>query len=269
MNVLARRYALQFTSAVFACLVAVGCQTTGGDDEGRRMMPAPRIPFQPYSSQVSVRASEGRYPNLFTGASHAVWENAQQDAAMMSKETASAEARMEAKDDGGADAAAAEERARKDAQMRRAAPTGPIEITCYLESQFPDMSVAYDVVGLRGLQFHLELPDGREVLPIQKSLDPKLSETPVGALRRYGRNVRLYFPGQVIMVDNPAVSGVGKGVRLVLEGHESQFYFEWPARPDATASAKKPLPTKEVLAFSRRAYQGVASRAKRISHEFD
>lgn len=263
-----RRYALQSVLTVLVSIVAVGCQTTGGDEEGRRMMPAPRIPFQPYMAQVAVRASEGRYPNLFTGASHAVWENARRDAAMMSKETASTEAKMEAKD-GEEGARASDGRAEDDAQMRASRPTGPIEITCYLESQFPDMSVAYDVVGLRGLEFHLELPDGRQLLPIQKTLDPNLSETPVGALRRYGRSVHLYFPGQTIMVDNPAVSGPGTGVRLVLEGHESQFYFEWPARPDSTASTKKPLPTREVMAFSRRAYQGVASRAKRISHEFD
>ncbi len=268
MIAFARRYTAKLALMVLATLVAVGCQTTPKSDEGRRMMPPPRIPFQPYSVQASVRVAEGRYPNLFTGTSHAVWENALPDAAMMSKETATTEAKMEAIEQG-EDPAAAETKALEDARMRAATPSGPIEITCYLESQFPDMSVAYDVVGLRGLEFHLELPDGRQLMPIQKTLDPELSETPVGALRRYGRKVRLYFPAQVIVVDNPAVSGPGKGVRLVLEGHESQFYFEWPARPDVRASAKKPLPTREVMAFSRRAYQGVARRAKNISHEFD
>ena len=150
-----------------------------------------------------------------------------------------------------------------------ASGSGPLEVTCYLESQFRDMSIAYDAVGLRGVQFYLELPDGTEVLPVQKSLDSELKEEPVGALRRFGRKLTLFFPSRTIMVDNPAVTAGARGVRLVLQGHSSTFYFEWKAAPDTRATAKPPRWDEDALRLTKTISQDAFRRAKRISHEFD
>jgi hypothetical protein len=278
-----RSHDLVFLAALLS-MAAVGCQSTPNEGGSERMMPAARIPFQPYTRQVPIRTGEGNYPNLFSGSSYAVWgdvamasstasvseapvsekgggEPVEEQIVMASKE--SGEAVSDADKPEGSDAADT---------MKLAAPSThgrPTVIHCYLESQFPDMSIAYDAVGLRGIQFHLKLPDGSELLPIQKNLDPNLVEEPVGALRRYGRKVALYFPSRPLIVDNPAVKPDSRGIRLVLAGHGSEFYFEWPAMPDTNATAKKPGLEKDALKLTRAAYKDVKGRLKRLSHELD
>ncbi len=256
-----------------------GCKTTSNGEDTGKLVPAARIPFQPHVRQVSVQAGEGRYPNLFTGGSSATWGSMAMSESTMGAQDASDMEATEAKMmESSGDAITKDGKTDKKGEMAPEAkmamagsggPGQPLVIECYLESEFPDMSIAYDAVGLRGIQFHLELPDGGEVLPVQKTLDSNLVEVPVGALRRYGRKVTLYFPSRVIMVNNPAVTPGPSGIRLVLSGHESLFYFEWPARPDTTASEKPVRWDAHALKASQSAYRGVSTGVKRISHEFD
>lgn len=292
------RNLFQLTLVLGAMALVTGCQTTRDDGSDKRLVPAARIPFQPYVKKVHVQTGEGPYPNLFTGTSYAVWGTEGSGLAMRADGTPqhTDETVPESKPDvvegqdirekgeaTVADKNSDDVAATEDAMMANdadgpmiklamndaSAPAGPIVITCYLESQFPDMSIAYDAVGLRGIQFHLQLPDGSELLPVQKSLDGELEEAPVGALRRFGRKLTLYFPGQAILVDNPAVSPAGPGVRLVLTGFDSHFYFEWPATPDTTATTKTPRWDEDALRLTRAAYRDVSERVKRFSHEVD
>lgn len=273
-----------------------GCQTTGKNGDESKLVPAARIPFRPMVLKVPVRAAaECRYPNLFNGASYAIWGGNETMAAIPDAgytmktvpEVPSGDAMMAAGAEAGGEGAALESDVPKTVEpmavetdetadmgplpeVRVArAETGPLIITCYLESQFPDMSIAYDAVGLKGIQIHLELPDGTTVLPVQKELDSNLTEELVGALRRFGRKLTLYFPRKTFMVDNPAVTPGAGGIRLVMEGHESQFYFEWPALPETTATVKPSGWQDEALQVTRATFKDVVVRAKRISHEFD
>lgn len=261
-----------------------GCQTTGRGDDPSKMVPAARIPFVPSVQKVSLQSGESRYPNLFTGASYAVWSGPDLQHAMMVAPAMEEQAMMEEKMEekamteapSGEMVEGAEEapedvvpdKVKMMVAMNQAAGT-PITITCYLESAFSDMSIAYDAVSLRGIQFHLEYPDGTQVLPVQKTLDSELSEEPMGALRRYGRKLTLHFPGRQILVDNPAVVSNPKGVRLVLNGHGSEFFFEWRPRPDTRATAKPARWDEDALRMTRAFAQDATARIKRIAHEFD
>ncbi|MCF6284476.1 MAG: hypothetical protein L3K26_04740 [Candidatus Hydrogenedentes bacterium] len=269
---------------VAALLVITGCRTTPKSGDSSGLVPASRIVFQPYVRQVAVQAGEGRYPGLFSGASYAIWGDS---AAMTAEATPTVEEASGGASEGsmsknegitevseGSTAKAEGSSKSPDESMTTEAtnvprPGQPILVTCFLESQFSDMSIAYDAVGLRGVSIFLELPDGTQVLPAQKVLDSNLKEAQVGALRRFRRKITLFFPSRAIIVDNPAVTPTSRGVRLVLEAHETQFYFEWPARPDTRPTAKKPGPEKQALKATKAAYREFSSRAKRLSHELD
>lgn len=243
-----------------------GCQTTGGDPNDFPRA-APRIPFVPQVRQASIRAAEGRYPNLFTGASHAVWNPGQ---ALPARSAAASMGDKEA----GASGVASETVMLEEAMDRDPVPARPtpvdggLVIECVLESRFPDMSIAYDAVGLRGMGVHLELPDGQEILPAQKVLDPDLDETQEGALRRYRRTLTLHFPRGRFLVENPAANPAARGIRLVLTGHNSIFYFEWPATPDTTVETEARA-DHQLRERVRTRYNATKDAAKRISHTFD
>lgn len=279
--------------AVLVTIVTVfsGCQTTSGQKDAGKLVPAPRIPFQPVMSKVPIQSGEGSYPNLFTTNSHAIWGNHASMAAMVStpetleaREEASPDAAAPDESNSGAmyetpasleeamepvEAPATDSGEIQVALADESRPSGPLTIHCYLESQFSDMSIAYDAVGLRGIQFYLALPDGSRVLPVQKELDSELKEEPVGALKRFGRKVTLYFPSRAIMVDNPAVTPGATGVRLVLEGQGTEFYFEWRPAADTTATARPPRWDEDALRVTKSTYRKAVSTAKWISHEFD
>lgn len=263
-------------SAVALTLLALaGCQTSKHDAD-----PYPRaaskIPFAPTVRNVAIAAGEGRYPNLYTGASHAIWDGG--GAAPQPMAAATPPAMMDEKsavpkmEDKKSESTAMGEK--MDAAPDAVEPAGPqmrrqgLKIECYLESEFPDMSIAYDAVGLRGVSIYLKLPDGQELPPSQTTLDPDLSETPVGALRRYGRKLTLYFPRSDFMVENPAANPAANGIRLVLEGHATSFYFEWHSMPNFLASTEPRIDYK-VRDAGKRHYQSTSGAVKKFSHNFD
>lgn len=235
-----------------------GCQTSKHDAEPYPKA-ASKIEFAPMVPDVAIQAGEGRYPDLYTGASHATWDRGRVAVAPMA-ETAGPVANGEEKDMAAPDI------------TRMVAASNPqrrgLKIECFLESEFADRSIAYDAVGLRGVSIYLQLPDGQEIPPSQKILDSDLKESPVGALRRYGRNLTLYFPDQRFLVENPAVNPSARGVRLVLEGQETAFYFEWRAMPNFVAKSEARL-DYQVRETVGRGYRATAETAKGIFHNFD
>ena len=253
---LIRRF-VPVTALTMAFLLFAGCQTT---DEHAEPYPrgASKIPFVPIARQVPIQAAEGAYPNLFTGASHAIW-NPHLPAAEVpapvtgaSEDTEAMEATMET------------------GVQPVAPPSVPrdLRIQCFLESEFPDMSIAYDAVGLRGMSVYLALPGGEEIVPAQKVLDTELGETPVGALRRYSRSLTLYFPAGYFMVENPAANPGAEGVRLVLEGHGTKFQFQWHATPDLLVKTE-PRADYQVRESVKKHYRATKAKAKAVSHTFD
>jgi len=100
-----------------------------------------------------------------------------------------------------------------------------IELT--LESSFPDISVAYDSVSLRGFNVYMLINETNEIYPTQIIVDKNLDETPLGTLRRFKRNVTLIFPYQAreILVPKEGLQNVH--IYLLLNGFDTLFCFSW------------------------------------------
>lgn len=235
-----------------------GCKTT--DTEGVDVPPAAKVVFVPRIRRAVIQSAEGRYPNLFTTASYAVWGSEPMDAAPVAVPVSEGDP---------ADATMTDTLDSVPVPTEVvAARAGGITIECHLESEFPDRSIAYDAVGLRGMTIYLELPGGVQVQPAQKTLDANLVEVPVGALRRYGRKLTLYFSDSQFMVENPAVNPKAPGVRLVVNGVESKFYFEWPATPDFL-NVTEPRLDQKAAAVARKNFRTTREAISRTSHTLD
>ncbi len=247
--------------AMLALLPFSGCQTTDSSDASA-IPPSAQIVFTPRVQRVVIQAGEGRYPNLFTTASYAVWGKvAVALPTVPPTPTADADAATEAVMDANLESVPPQ----PDVEAARA---GGLTIECHLESEFPDRSIAYDAVGLRGMTILLKLPDGRELQPAQKTLGSELEEVPIGALRRYGRKLTLYFSDSQFMVENPAVNPKAAGIQLRIVGLESLFLFDWPATPDFMA-IPQPRPDQKAAQFVRKQLPAARSAVTRTSHTFD
>lgn len=251
--------------AVSALLVAAalmpfgGCTTTDSSDSVD-VPPAAKVVFVPRIRRAVIQSAEGRYPNLFTTASYAVWGTDEVDMAPVAVPAAEgdpADAAMNTTLDSVPVPA--------DIEASRA---GGITIECHLESEFPDRSIAYDAVGLRGMSIYLELPGGAQIQPAQKTLASDLVEVPVGALRRYGRKLTLYFSDSQLMVENPAANPKAPGVRLVVNGVESKFFFEWPATPDFL-NVSEPRLDQKAAATAKKNFRTTRGAISRTSHTLD
>lgn len=247
-----------------ALVLFPGCQTTDSSD-AEVISPSAKIVFTPRVHRAVIQAGEGRYPNLFTTASFAVWGGEAHAAAPQTPPVSPDPAKGDAATEAAMDAHLESVPPQPEVEASRA---GGLTIECHLESEFPDRSIAYDAVGLRGMTINLRLPDGRELQPAQKTLGSELEEVPVGALRRYGRKLTLYFSEGQFMVENPAVNPKAAGVQLRIVGLESQFLFDWPATPDFLATPK-PRPDQKAAKFVRKHLPEARSAVARTSHTFD
>lgn len=137
-----------------------------------------------------------------------------------------------------------------------------------LRSVFEDSSIAYDVVGLRGVRVSLILPDGSAVNPMQTVLDPALIETPQGALRSYTRSVNILFPNVPMTMATPQPGQPAPGMRLLLEGYGARFFFEWPA---VLPAAVRPEPFLQSEAYEnlKDGYRKSRAWATEKIHTFD
>lgn len=215
------RCAIALSAAALLC--AAGCTTSAPRTP---LEPVTfRVPFVPAHGEARVRLEAGRYPNLFEPASRVIWLNP--PAPPVEQE----EPPVIITDEG-------------EVLPAPPKPSGPppgaitppellaqldpnfYVLECHLESAFPDMSIAYDVVGLRGLHVYLKGPDGAETPPAQVMLGRELEERPRGAIRVYGRTNLLLFP-KSMPLSIPIGGGAEPVYRLVLEGHDSTFAFAW------------------------------------------
>lgn len=253
------RRAVPALLAALALLSFTGCKTTGTAD-GVDAPPAAKVVFVPRIRRAVIQSGEGRYPNLFTTASYAVWGTEAVAAAPVAVPPAEGDP---------ADAAMTDtlDSVPVPADVE-AARAGGIIIECHLESEFADRSIAYDAVGLRGMTIYLELPDGTQIQPAQKTLASDLVEVPVGALRRYGRKLTLYFSDSQLMVENPAANPKAPGVRLVVNGVESKFFFEWPATPDFL-NVTEPRLDQKVTTTAKKNFRTTREVISRTSHTLD
>ncbi len=225
-------------------------QKDGGEDPG---VPAGQmIDFTPASGLAPLRFEGGNYPNLFGSGSHAIW--------VQPGVTPSPVAT--------ADSPSGETGTANSPASALAANPAVAVIELRLESVFGDTSIAYDVVGLRGMQAYLLTPDGRQIVPAQTMMGRELTEKPQGALRVFGRTNVLVFPAEGLRFPLPPEGAMAARVRLVLEGYDSSYYFEWAPLLPELAEEPGMTPQKTAKAVQK-GYQGFRSRFLRWSHKVD
>ncbi len=202
--------------AAAACLVLVlsspACKTHFRDPE---VPPAEKVEFRPLRFNSSLSIEKGNYPDLFSNESFAVWVGGE---VATFKRTA-------AIDQGGP----------VDAQLdidARTIAENYIIIECHLESMFSDTSIAYDAVTFRQVSVYLETPEGTRVRPSQVSIGSPVEEEQRGALTLFRRTNLLVFPRRELWVHRQTGKHLNPYARLVLEGYDSEFYFEWPESPN-------------------------------------
>ncbi len=237
------------------CIVGAACQTTSTPPP-ETLEPVPPMPrgYQPISYVSPIHWEAGEYPDLFSAESSAVWVDGDVAEMKYQKEAETGEAPP----------------ARLVAQAQ-AVSRDFFVFECHIESVFRDTSIAYDVVGFRGIDVHLETPGGKEVKPIQTIIGTPVEEEQRGALKLFRRTNIIVFPRQDLWIGGDTVA-IGSGsVRLVLSGHSSVFYFEWPELPQASADTGwrwKPSENETVQAL-KVSFSDLYGRVRRLAHTFD
>jgi hypothetical protein len=235
-------------SLVLAGLLSASCQTKTTDAS------KPEIPaiteFTPATCIAGIQHEQGSYPNLFSPESYAVWMGAEVAALRRAKAEKDSE-KIDPK---------------IDAAVKRLTENYLI-LECHMASVFPDMSIAYDVVGLRGIGIHLLTPDGRKITPIQAVVAGTAQEERQEALRKFTRINLVLFQKRDLWVGKPVVALRAPSVRLVLEGYGSLFRFEWP---NALPPSKPWIPNQEeYLKALKVGFQESYARLAEFLHTFD
>ncbi|MDQ1256847.1 MAG: hypothetical protein QG656_1447 [Candidatus Hydrogenedentes bacterium] len=236
--------------ALLLGILAAGCKTGGGSKKDEAATPAMMAQFRPATPLSRLHFGTGSYSNLFAPSSYAVWADQSVNTLRMS-------AAQEAGETLEPELAAEAEKIAQDYLI----------IECHLDSEFGDMSIAYDAVGLRGVDVYLETPDGKKVPPIQLSIGSHAAEEQRDALKLFGRTNLAIFARRDLWLNAPIAAEGLPSVRLVFEAQNSTFYFEWPASPPGQmawvpAEAEK----SEVLKTGFREFH---QRVRTLAHIFD
>ncbi len=223
-----------------ACFVA-GCASlrsspTPGEDV---VAPGVQVPFVPTRSGAALQWESGPYPNLFSPESWVAWVGPE------------------------ADAPSTEWSAALSLPSDRFAV-----LECRLRSAFADQSIAYDAVGLRGVDIWLETPDGRQIRPVQVIRDSRLEEQFQGALRVFGRRCLLVFPREELYFVVDRTTGSVQELKLCLQAAQTVFACRWPAE---TPMVNTPVPLGEhpVTQELREKTRNLWEKSKEASHQFD
>jgi len=227
-----------------------GCKTTPPAKPAPPPTPARQTLFVPAWNVSVVQVAQGRYADLFGSGCRAIWIDSA--VAAMKREQTPAVAMPEPGIDDDA----------------KKVTDAYIVIECQLETQFGDMSVAYDAVRLRGIDVYLETPAGLKVRPIQMRPYGSVNEKPVQALKQFARTTVMIFPRQDLGAGLPVIGADTPAVRLVLDGHDSKFFFEWPGIPAEQTGPRMPTP-EEAKYIAQLGYYELFTDIRRLAHIFD
>ncbi|MCX8064069.1 MAG: hypothetical protein N3G21_02735 [Candidatus Hydrogenedentes bacterium] len=104
---------------------------------------------------------------------------------------------------------------------------GMVTIKLVLDSNFPDMSIAYDSVRLRNFDINLLVNENTQFKPVQIIVDKELKETQEGTLIRFRRNIELFFPILASQIMVPKEGLENTSVSLLIRGYDTSFGFIW------------------------------------------
>ena len=239
-------------AALTLALILPACQTRGPKNEDTPVLPPEALVFRPESSLSLIHLDEGRYPNLYSPGSYALWVDEGVARAKLLKDQ---EAGL-----------ALSEGLAEDADFIL---DNYIVFECRLESLFPDASIAYDVIGLRNIDVYLVTPSGMRVRSIQTILGTHADETPQGALKQFGRTNLLVFPKEDILTGEPTILDDAQGIRLIIDGFNSAFYFEWSKAPLVDAEGEPiVIPPPEPSLAGRLGFSSFYSKLRVLAHKF-
>ncbi len=232
--------------ALAMLLSLTACQT--GEHKAKTSKKAPAVPveFQPAAYIAPIQLAHGHYMDLFSADSYGVWLGSE----VTSQREIQAKAAGETVDP------------KLAAAMTRLTQNFLV-FECHLSSAFSDMSIAYDVVGLRNMKIYLMTPVGGRCMPAQIIVGSSAREEHQQALRKYSRTCLILFAKRDLFAGAPAVAPQSTSVRLAFEGFGSMFVMEWPTSAEVApfaASASKALQTK---------FTEMGGLVMRISHIFD
>jgi hypothetical protein len=213
--------------------------------------PQPIGQFEPLVYAAQLQHGEGRYADLYAPTSYAVWVGPEVTELKRAEAQKSGEA--------------------IEPWLERAAqvlPASYIVVECHMDSAFRDTSVAYDAVAFRNMNVYLELPDGRRVKPIQVLVDPKAKEGGQGTLKSYSRVNLLVFSREDLLLGVPSVPANTPSVRLVLQGIDSKFHFDWQGAGGQRTSPWAPT-VKEAAAAAQLGFKDLYGRLQTLAHIFD
>lgn len=232
-----------------ASILAVSCRTGKGPAEPEIDDTGVALEFRPATRYSRIHAGSGRYPNLISPESFAVWVGPEIVALK----------RQKAEEDG------EEIDAYLDAAAKHVGENYFV-FECHIESVFPDASIAYDVVGLRAMDLYLLTPDGSRVSPIQRILGSHADEEQRMALKLFRRTNILVFPKHDILIGRPTVDHEATAVRLVVEGFNSDFYFEWRAEGGAATDT---ISVSEAYQAAKIGFTELFSKLLTLTHILD
>lgn len=236
-----------------ACLmIAAGAMSSCATMREKKQEPGGKlIPFDPATPVASLRVERAAYPSLFSPQSYALWVGPE---ITLQRRAEAAEGGEEISLEADAIAAMIDENF--------------LVLECHMESVFEDMSISYDVVGFRGIRVYLQTHDGQPVMPVQILPGKELQEQMRGALRVFRRNNLVVFRKADLNLTVPVRQGHGEGPRLVLDGFNSIFYFEWPPEiPDKKRYQR--LTVRETAGVAKMGYLEYYGRLAEFARRFD
>ncbi len=255
------RPALHLVILAFAALTLCSCHTTPlRGDSGTETTtpeaesaPAPApAEFRPVIFYARLVNGDGPHPDLYSHETHAIW---------ISPEVLAMKRQM---------AAEAGESIEPEADTAvKLIGANYIVFECFIESMFADASIAYDAVGLRNVEVYIETPNGGRVAPVQRVLGTALDESQAGAIKKFARTSLLVFPKIDVMSQQPAIDAGAAGIRLVLSGFDSTFFFEWPAVAGEEESSRFREVQGEAVKALKTGFSEFYGRLKFLAHTFD
>jgi hypothetical protein len=243
--------AIKRLAVMMAMATLVSCQTSKSKTPAKADEAA--AGFQPAAFMAPVRHEQGRYADLYSPNSFALWIGPE---VLQFKQDMAKEA-GEAPDP------------KMDADAQRIAQDFLV-LECHVESAFADSSIAYDVVGFRGMdEVYLLLPGGRKVRPEQTVIGPRAEQESKGALKVFRRTNLLVFPRRDLWSGGATLDPTAPSVKLVLDGYASHFYFEWPSVPGNAAPQKWSPAAEDAKKAVILGYKQFMDSVRRLAHLFD